>query len=193
LLTTTQGLAVLTFPAALGLALVADDFVLVAMGEKWEGVIAPLRLLALYASLRSITPMLSQILSITGQSAFVMRNSIIAAFTLPVAFVVGSRWGTTGIATAWIVAHPLVLLPMYQKTFKQLNVTLADYFVALRPAIVGCLWMAAVVALVRVLTIDMPHQVRFVGEALGGAAAYVLVFFKLYRHRFDKLRASWRA
>src|SRR4029077_18333826 len=44
LLTLTEGLAVLSFAAGIGLALVADDFVLVVLGPKWEAAIMPLRL-----------------------------------------------------------------------------------------------------------------------------------------------------
>src|SRR5439155_593304 len=51
LLRITEGIALITFPVSLGLVLVARDFVLVVLGSKWEGTIAPLRLLAAYATL----------------------------------------------------------------------------------------------------------------------------------------------
>jgi PST family polysaccharide transporter len=41
LLNLTEGLAVLTFAAGAGLALVADDLVHVVLGSKWEAAIAP--------------------------------------------------------------------------------------------------------------------------------------------------------
>ncbi|MGH8643658.1 MAG: oligosaccharide flippase family protein [Gammaproteobacteria bacterium] len=39
LLTITQALALITFPAAFGMALIARDFVLLALGEKWQDII----------------------------------------------------------------------------------------------------------------------------------------------------------
>src|SRR3989449_5913016 len=37
LLRITEGLALITFPASLGMTLVAPDFVLLALGQKWQG------------------------------------------------------------------------------------------------------------------------------------------------------------
>src|SRR5207249_9080683 len=43
LLGITEGIALITFPISLGLALVARDFVLVVLGSKWQASIAPLQ------------------------------------------------------------------------------------------------------------------------------------------------------
>ena len=69
LLNLTEGLALLTFPLSIGLALVVNDFVLLVLGSKWQAVVPSLRLLALYASVRSITPLLSHVLTVTGDTA----------------------------------------------------------------------------------------------------------------------------
>src|SRR5204863_448041 len=53
LLRITEGIALITFPVSLGLALVARDFVLVVLGPKWEGTAAPLQVLAAYAAIGS--------------------------------------------------------------------------------------------------------------------------------------------
>ena len=46
LLSVTEGLALVVFPATLGLAAVAQEFVLVALGEKWRPMFAPMQVLA---------------------------------------------------------------------------------------------------------------------------------------------------
>ena len=63
----------------------------------------PLRLLVLYAGVRSLTPILSQALTITGDTRYAMQRSLVAAIILPIAFAIGSQWGITGIASAWIL------------------------------------------------------------------------------------------
>ena len=45
--TITGGLALIIFPATLGMALVANEFVRMVLGAKWVGVVLPLELLAL--------------------------------------------------------------------------------------------------------------------------------------------------
>ncbi len=52
--TLTEPMALATFPATIGLALVANDLVPVAMGNKWHDAILPLQVLGLYAGIRSI-------------------------------------------------------------------------------------------------------------------------------------------
>src|SRR5207302_11184522 len=75
----TEGLALITFPAAVGIALVADEFVTAVLGEQWHAAIAPLRLLALSAALRSISPLLPQIIVSTGHTRRNMQFTILAA------------------------------------------------------------------------------------------------------------------
>src|SRR5437016_4606056 len=79
LLRITEGIALITFPLGLGLALVAQDFVLVILGSKWSATIAPLRLLAAYATIRSITPLLAQVLHTIRDTRFEMWNMVAAA------------------------------------------------------------------------------------------------------------------
>src|SRR5262249_37814944 len=83
LLSLTEVIALITFPAACGLGLVADDLVLAFMGDKWQGVITPLRLLAAYVSFRSIVPLVSQVLFATGESQLARKNGILAAILMP--------------------------------------------------------------------------------------------------------------
>ncbi|MFN2399283.1 MAG: lipopolysaccharide biosynthesis protein, partial [Gemmatimonadaceae bacterium] len=141
----TEGLALLTFPAAFGLALVADKLVLLALGEKWSAMIIPLQLLAFYTSVRSVSPLLHQILAVTGGNRFAMWSNIAAAVVLPPAFYVGSRWGTPGIAATWLVAHPLVLLPVYRRVFSRIELAPGAYLRALWPAVSASALMAAAV------------------------------------------------
>jgi len=46
-------LSLAVFPAVLGMTLVANDFVRVALGQKWIGVVLPLELLTLHTLFRS--------------------------------------------------------------------------------------------------------------------------------------------
>ena len=104
-----------TLPISLGVALVADDFVRLVLGEKWDAAIVPLALLACSTSFRSITPLFAILLNVTGQSRFLMYNSLAIAVVLPIAFYVASHWGTAGIALVWIVGLPILALPYYRR------------------------------------------------------------------------------
>lgn len=189
----TEGLALITFPAAVGLALVADSLVPVVLGDRWLAAVDPLRLLAVYASFRSIVTLLPQILNVTGHSRFGMGNAFLAAVVLPVAFIIGARWGTTGIAAAWIVAHPLVTLPVYWRVFTRIAMPTSRYLRALWPA--GSAVVLMVLAVLAAKWIEppgWPDPLRLAVETAAGAASYALVIAGLHRSRFAAFRSSLR-
>jgi PST family polysaccharide transporter len=109
LLRLTEILSLATVPASIGLALVADYIVPASLGPKWMGVVTPLRLLGLFVAIRSLTTFLPNVLNAIGDSAFVMWTMVGSAIAMPIVFLIGSHWGTTGIAGGWLVAYPIIV------------------------------------------------------------------------------------
>ncbi len=197
LLTITEGLALGTFPMAFGMALIAKELVQLALGQKWSGVSAPLQLLAACAAFRSITTLLPHVLVNTGQARFWVLNSLLATVALPLSFYYSSRWGTVGIAAAWIVVHPLTTFPNYWRVFRTTGLSTRDYCRSFWPALHGSMTMALVVLLVRAaVTQKMVLPVRLGVEVASGAAAYILTLYWFHRPRlkafYQFLRSSQR-
>jgi teichuronic acid exporter len=168
-----EGLAFITLPAAAGLALIAGEFVPVVLGKQWLGAILPLRLLAVYGGIRSIDTVTPQVLIYTGNSRQSMWYSVIAACVMPTLFVVGTRWGVGGVAAVWIVAYPLVVSPQYRLAFRVLQMSPAEYFATLWPAVSSTVIMAMAVGIVLIaLPQTMPPAVRLVIEVGTGVAVY---------------------
>jgi teichuronic acid exporter len=180
----TGTLALALLPATVGLALVARDL-LVIVGDKWQPAITPLRLLVLYAGVRSLTPILSQALTITGDTRYTMRRSIIAAIVLPLGFAVGARWGINGIATAWIVCHaPVVLFPLLRRVATHLGIGPSAYLPVLRPALVSTAIMAiGVLAVALVIPPTTPRLAILVIKIVAGGACYAGALWFLFRER----------
>jgi len=181
----TEGLAFITFPVAIGLALVADVFVLTLLGEHWRPAIVPLRFLALSAALRSVTPLLPQIIVSTGSSKQNMQFTMVAALVMPLLFWVGARWGTGGVAIAWVLGYPAFVLPLFlAKVLRITGMTLGDYLRALSPAAWASLVMAAVVLCVRAATPPTwPVGLELATQSLAGAATYAAVLYAVHRAR----------
>jgi PST family polysaccharide transporter len=184
ILNLTEGLALVTFPATIGLALVADDFVLLLLGDQWTGVIVPLEILAGYGAFRSIMPLLSTVLLVTGQSRLGMLNSLWSVVALLPAFYFGSQWGIIGVAAAWMVTHPFLTIPIYSIVFKRIGLPLASYLRSLWPATSGCFVMAGVVLLAKyMLPTDWPRIIHLGALGAVGAAAYLLTAWVFHRQR----------
>jgi PST family polysaccharide transporter len=117
----TENLALLTFPACVGLGMVARELIPLALGRKWEGAVGPLQVLSIYAGLRSIVALLPKVLTALGNPRFVMWNDLAAIAVMGPAFYVGSRWGISGIAWGWVAGYPLVIVPLYRKTLATID------------------------------------------------------------------------
>ncbi len=188
LLGITTGLSLLTFPASLGLALVADQFVLVVLGPKWAPAIMPLRLLAVYAALRSITTVFPNMLFAMRHSRFVMWMSVVSAVVFPAAFYFSSRWGTTGIAVTWILLYPVITAPYVWRIFMATELPLGTYLRSMLPAVKASVVMIIMVVGVRTATpVSWSPIVRFAISVLTGALAYGAVLLVAERQRMRDL------
>jgi O-antigen/teichoic acid export membrane protein len=194
LLNLTEGLALITFPLTTGLALVAHPFVLVFLGAKWLPMVTPLQLLALYASVRSITPLLSPILNVTGDARYGMRIGFLTLLMFPAAFLIGSHWGTAGIAAAWMVVHPLTMSFIFRRVFWRLELSRWEYLKAVRPAIEAIAVMMASVIATKILL--RPYHVKPVlglaAQVSVGALAYIGTMFLFHRDRIDAMWARFK-
>lgn len=189
LLHLTEGIALLTVPLSIGLALVASEFVPLALGTKWLPMIVPLQLLAAYGVVRSVAPLITQVLHVTGDTRFSMWNSIAAAIVLPIGFFVGSLWGIDGIAATWLVLHPIVLVMPYRRVLRTIELPFRTYLSAVWPALNGALHMSAAVILARlVLPAAAPLAVRFTVLVLLGASVYAGTLFLYHRDRIAGLK-----
>ena len=182
----TEGIALITFPLALGLALVARDFVLVVLGSRWEGTIGPLRLLAAYAAFRSIVPLLPQALQIIGDARFEMWRMAAAATVMPATFYVcGQRWGTIGLAVAWMFVDPVLAVPLYRRVFSRIALSPKAYLVALWPALSATALMAVVVLTVGAVGRGWTAGARLSAEIGAAMVMYGLACLVLHRERLQ--------
>lgn len=191
----TEGITLLTFPAAVGLALVAEEFVLVVLGEQWREAINPLRILALAAVYRSVVPLMNQVLVATGESKRIMQATIAIAVVLPPLFYLASPWGIGAIALIWLTAYPIASLAFFVRyAFAACDMTMKRYLIALWPATSATLAMAAAVLAVELLATDMlSPAILLVAKCVVGAATYVGLVWYLHHSRLRSFLAMLRA
>jgi PST family polysaccharide transporter len=197
LLGLTEALALLTFPAAAGMALVADDFVTVAFGDRWQGAVMPLRLLAIHAAYQAVAALPGQVMVVVGEARFAMWASLATAVVLPVGFYFGSRWGVSGIATVWVVLYPVLYAVVYRRALRRIELSLRGYLAVLRPALHTCILMAVAVLLCRGLAANATPTLRLGLQITAGAAVYAALVLGPYRGRtralLEFLRGGTRA
>lgn len=193
LLILTEGLALIAFPIAVGMSLVAQDFVLLVLGEKWMAVVAPLQIMAAWAALRSVFSLVPPLLYVTGASRVVMLNSLFCVATYPPAFWIGSHWGTIGLATAWVLVQPPSWIAPYRHVMKALGMSIREYLAALWPGISGVSVMAISIVGTHWLYLkESIPSVRLGVDAMLGAAVYTMILMIFHRQRIRSFLALAR-
>lgn len=195
LLLMTEGISILTFPFAFGMAIIADEFVPVVMGDRWQEAVGPLSILAALTVVRSVVPLIPQVLVVTGGARFTMHNGIIVALLAPIFFYVGTFCGIIGVALAWWVLQPVTMVPIYRHAFRTIGLSMTSYISALWPAFVGSSGMIATVVVLRYVLPDVwPPVVSLAIHVLGGGVVYFVIAYGLYHDRFhgfvDLLRSA---
>ncbi|MFN8573998.1 MAG: lipopolysaccharide biosynthesis protein [Gemmatimonadaceae bacterium] len=185
LLSVTEALALVAFPLTVGLALVAQHLVPLALGAKWEAAIVPLQILAVAAAVRSIAPLYPQVLMVTGANQKAMQVNLLALVVMPIAFVIGARWGTPGIAFAWLIVYPvLVVVPMANTTFRRIGMGWREYVATLIPATNATTIMAVAVLGVGALLPTSTHAATFLTlKVATGVVAYGGALWVFHRTR----------
>jgi PST family polysaccharide transporter len=191
-LSVTEGIAMVAFPVAIGLALVSPELIHGVFGAKWEGAIAPLQLLAVYTALRSVMPILPTALTVRGKTRFLMYHGIVSAIIFPLAFLAASRYGTAGIAGVWVVLYPVSVLPLVYLTCRVVT-TWGAYWAALRGATIATIAMAIVVyAVAYALPATYPSLLRLGIEVTVGVVAYSAIVLTVFPHRVAAFRRTLR-
>jgi len=190
----TEGLALLTFPMALGLMLTAPLSVPLLLGPGWTEAIVPLMLLAGYAALMSLAMIVAQILLAVGKPKTAMWNTVLKAVVMPAAFWYFSRWGGKGIAMAWLIFWPVLTAPMYWSAFRAVQMPAGQYLAALRPAL-GCSTaiLIATGTAILVLPAEWPAVVRLVVEIVAGVAGTAVALATVHRARMKSFYESFQA
>jgi PST family polysaccharide transporter len=190
LLSMTEGLAILTFPISIGLALVAEDLVLLAFGAQWQGAIGPLQVLGVFGAYQSVTALLSRVLAAVGDVRYAMHVAMLALGIMPIAFIVGSHWGLVGVAMAWLIAYPFTQAPMYVRLHHRIQLTAAAYLQSLWPAVSAVLLMAAVVWLLQQWppADALPRAARLALTVCVGAITYTLAMLLFHSGRIRRFR-----
>ncbi|MDE8366311.1 polysaccharide biosynthesis C-terminal domain-containing protein, partial [Klebsiella pneumoniae] len=80
-----------------------------------------------------------------GRPGIGVRNGAVGALVLTIAFVIGVRWGATGLATAWICAYPVYLGVSLWRSLPVIGTSPRAIADAIAPALLAALAMALVV------------------------------------------------
>jgi O-antigen/teichoic acid export membrane protein len=167
-----------SFPACIGLLSVTPDVVQVVLSDKWMAAVPIIRVLCLYALLRSIAVLLPPVLMARYRAGFLFGYNSMLLVTMPLAFWGGAVvCGGMGVAVTWIVLYPLLFAWMARKALHEVRLPLRTFLAELGPpAAATCAMLVVVLTVHWTLSLwgRSPAAFQLATVVFAGAAAYGL-------------------
>ena len=180
----TRIFAAAAVPSLAGLAIVAPDFVVVVLGEKWRPAVHVLQILTWVGLIQLAAAQTTTILEALGRAGDVFRYSLASASLSVVGFAIGLHWGIVGVAAGYAIANT-VAIPVYVAVgSRAVGLSIGDFGRAVGGVVVIAAVMAVAVAAVRLALIDhLSAGPRLAISVAVGAAVYL----PLCRWRFPEI------
>lgn len=170
----TRAIMVAAMPFFFGLAAVAEPLVLTLLGEKWREIVPLLLPLALAMPFWTLFTLLRPATDALGRPGIATGNVVAGALLMPVAFLIGARWGIIGIAWAWLIAYPLLLVFAAIRSLPLIGVRPVQLMSAVVPPVFAAAVMAVAVMLVDQMLPAMPQAARLALLVAAGGPIYCL-------------------
>jgi teichuronic acid exporter len=176
-------LAIVSFPVFAGLAIVAEDLVIVVLSEKWQAAALPMAILSSVVPLRMLGSQLSNALNGIGRPKDQLINSLTHVGMIIPCVCVGAGWGVVGVAAGWVLGYAVSWLLVVGRTVPIFGVHPSEFYRPLaKPlfatAVMSC---AALLAQLQLADPEIPSWLRLAAVAGVGAAVYGVAIFTLAR------------
>ncbi|MEX2556599.1 MAG: lipopolysaccharide biosynthesis protein [Actinomycetota bacterium] len=177
-----QRTVLLALPVTVALGIGAEPIVLGLLGARWEEVIGPLRILALFGLIRLVVGPSGELFKGIGRPHLALLSAVLHfCVVLPALLVLVPRFGTSGAAFALVLAVATVAAVMMPLTLRAIELRPVELVRALaRPAACGAI-VAVALAVVVPLTNGLPPVVSMLVVVLVGGGAFLVAAAALAR------------
>jgi len=176
-------------PAYAGLAVTAAPLVETVFGLKWLGMVPYVQILALALLVMTVQILFAPVTNALGRPAIAMKASLCGAILFPAGFLIGAQFGLIGLAWAWLVTMPLLLIITAKLSAPVIGVTLADIGRAMLPGLAPALVMAVAVGLIeRALPAGMIAPLRLAILVGAGGVIYPALLWLLEKDAIAEIK-----
>jgi O-antigen/teichoic acid export membrane protein len=170
-------------PIFFGLFIMADEFVYFVLGEKWQGAVLFLRVLAFVGLLRSLTDLIQPYLTGLGKPECDKYYNSVGVAIMPLSFYLAQKYfGINGILYAWFFVYPIIPMLMLWFFHKFSGISLKKYIIRIFPALLSGCFMVIIVLFLKYHLFDGEKSVVFfIGQVVIGAAVYSLSMLFLFK------------
>ena len=182
--------SLITFPLLAGLAVVAPKFIPIVIGEKWMPMILPLQILCILGSLHSIGTHVGTILLSKGRSDIQFKWNIFTSIVIPIAILIGLKYGIIGVAIAVTVMSLSLFLIIQNITNSLIDLGLYDFFKALYPATICSIILMISVKIFQKISIfiSLKDILSLIGSIIMGVLFYIFAIWIIDSDSIKEIR-----
>jgi len=181
---------IVTAPLSLGLAAVAEPFILTLFGERWAEAIPVVVAISLYTLALSTSFNVGDVYKATGRISLLVRlNLLQAVVTIPAMWWVTVYYADIAMV-AWTHVVVLALMSVLQLSIaaKVLALPLSSIARAIAAPLLAALVMFAAILWCNSLTTSLAQPWRLMLGILCGVAVYAFMAWLLLRHDIQQAR-----
>jgi O-antigen/teichoic acid export membrane protein len=171
----------IALPFYFGLAATAEPVVLTVLGPKWVETVPIVRLLAIGMPFMTLQIMFNPATNALGRPGIPLRAAMCGAAILPLCFLVGVRFGTHGLALAWLTGFPVLTLATAALSLPVIGLAPSSLARAIAPGLLASAGMVIPVLLLDLLLPPMAPAARLAILVATGATAYAALLLLFAR------------
>jgi O-antigen/teichoic acid export membrane protein len=183
-------------PVCIGVILAVEDFVRVALTEKWFSIVPIVQLLCIHSLMHAITGLFPPVLMARNRASFLFGYNLVLLGLMPPLFFLGASWaGAVGVAAAWALIYPFLHLYMASVAFREIQLSWKAIGAQIWRPLLSVAAMVLAVLLVRLMISNWNFSalIRLILVVLTGASVYGTAFLIIGGRSRNEIfeAASW--
>jgi teichuronic acid exporter len=181
-------IGLIAFPVFLGISAIANEFVLVLLGEKWASAGLVIMVLCWVFPLRMVNSVLTNFANGMGETKFCLHNALITAVILISAITVGAMQGLFETALAWVFGFVGVFSLVMWRFSRKFNLSFKTLTIYWLPALLSIsMWFVLMGLEYFVLPTGLEPWMLMVIKIAAGALWVLPWYYKCYLGEFKQL------
>ncbi|MGI5310489.1 lipopolysaccharide biosynthesis protein [Rheinheimera sp. WS51] len=176
-----------SFPVFFGFAAIAEELVLLLLGDQWQQAILPLQIVLLTIPLRMISNLFTPLLKALGFPSTGLIHIIFSLGLISALIYIAAPYGINAIAIAWLIATPLFFFFAVYLCTSRSGILLSSIMQAVAPPLLLSSLMLLALFLIKYYWLSQTHLVfNLICTVLLGVIFYALPLKLFFSTRFNE-------
>ncbi len=129
-------LLVIAYPLLVGMAILAEELVVLLLTEKWLPAAPVIRALCILNLLRISGMIMPFVISGLGYAKKMFKFTVLSSILLPLAFIIGVQYGLEGVLLGWFIVYPVLYAFLVLILLSKIDLSIFTFMKTFQSAVV---------------------------------------------------------